>query len=158
VALLVASAGCSPQTISPDVSDVETLEAAIDAALLANDASALAPFLAEDAVRVGPSGRVSTKPQWLEQIAGGQIRYLSVTRCDVRMRRYDGVAVVDGLVDITVQRPSSDPEPEHNRYLRVYVLDEGGWRLAAHQATAAPVGVTCEATSAFASPGDHSAH
>ncbi len=72
------------------------------------------------------------------------MRYLSVRRCQTTIRLCHDTALVTGLVDIEVMTPSTGCEPEHNRTLRVYAREVGAWRLAAHQATKAPQGVTCQ--------------
>jgi uncharacterized protein (TIGR02246 family) len=124
--------------------EIEQLQERIDQAMLANDPVALGRYLRDDVTRTGPGGVTTNRAQWLAQVESAQIRYLSVRRCQTTIRRYHDTAVVTGLVDIEVMKPSTGRELEHNRTLRVYVREDGAWRLAAHQATKAPQGVTCE--------------
>lgn len=119
-----------------DRDDVLAVQAAIDAALAANDPVALAPLLTVDATRTGPAGVLSSRTQWLEQMRSGAIRYRSVRRTAPDVRLYGDVAVVTGEVLIDVEKPGLGVIEERNRYLRVYVRQGGRWRLAAHQATA----------------------
>jgi hypothetical protein len=124
--------------------DIEQLQESIDQSMLANDPVAMGRYLREDVTRTGPGGVTTNRAQWLAQVESGQIRYLSVRRCQTTIRRYQDTAVVTGLVDIEVMKSGAGRELEHNRTLRVYVRDDGAWRLAAHQATKAPQGVTCQ--------------
>lgn len=132
--------------------EIEQLQENIDQAMLANNPVALGSFLRNDVTRTGPGGVTTNRAQWLGQLEGGQIRYLSVRRCQTTIRNYQNTAVVTGLVDIEVIKPSTGRELEHNRYTRVYVREEGAWRLAAHQATQAPSGITCQGSTGATSP------
>jgi uncharacterized protein (TIGR02246 family) len=143
-ALSTLLVGCAHVNDTGFQSDIEQLQESIDQAMLANDPVALGRFLREDVTRTGPGGVTTNRAQWLAQVESGQIRYLSVRRCQTTIRRYQDTAVVTGLVDIEVMKPSTGRELEHNRTLRVYVREDGAWRLAAHQATKAPQGVTCQ--------------
>lgn len=124
--------------------EIEQIQESIDQAMLANDPVALGRYLRDDVTRTGPGGVTTNRAQWLAQLESGTIRYLSVRRCQTTIRHYQNTAVVTGLVDIEVVKPSTGRELEHNRYIRVYVREDGAWRLAAHQATQAPQGVTCQ--------------
>lgn len=136
IVLSLSAAPCAQPAAQSATAQILALQERIDEALLSNDSRALAPLLTPDATRTGPSGSITTRQQWLESIDRREIRYLSVERRDTSLRFYGNVAVVTGLVDIQVEKPGTGPIVEHNRYLRVYVRQDGKWRLAAHQATA----------------------
>jgi hypothetical protein len=144
-ALVIATpvAGCTHVDAADFNGDIEVLQERIDQAMLSNDSATLGRYLTENMTRTGPGGITTNRAQWLAQVEGGQIRYLSVRRCQTSIRRYRDTAVVTGLVDIEVLKPGTGREVEHNRTLRVYVREDGAWRLAAHQATKAPQNVTC---------------
>lgn len=142
-AMIAVSACAHPTPPSGDTRAIEALQDEIDAAMMANDAAALGRYLDTNVTRTGPAGMVTNRAQWLAQIEAGQIRYLSVRRCETRIVFYPNTAVVTGLVDIEVEKPVTGREIEHNRYTRTYVQTAAGWRLAAHQATRAPEGVSC---------------
>jgi hypothetical protein len=139
----LAAAGCAHRLAEDPLNQIALLQDAIDRAMLANDPGALAVHLAGEVSRTGPGGVTTDRQQWLAQVKSGQIRYLSVRRCETMMRAYGSSVIVTGLVDIEVEKPVTGRELEHNRYLRVYIQDKGSWRLAAHQATKAPTGVRC---------------
>lgn len=122
---------------------IEAVQEAIDKALLSNDASELARYLALGVQRTGPSGMLTNREEWLLQIESGGIEYHSIERCQTRTTLYPDVAIVTGLVDIEVFKPGTGALVEHNRYTRAYVRNGGAWQLAAHQATTAPAGVSC---------------
>ena len=141
--LALTSSGCAHQQRTDDITAILAVQESIDDALIANDANALAPLLTVDASRTGPGGVLTNRDQWLAQIRSSDIRYLSVARCETEVRVYGDTAIVTGLVDIEVDKPATGREMEHNRYTRTYVLKDGGWRLAAHQATRAPADTSC---------------
>jgi ketosteroid isomerase-like protein len=131
----LSAAPCTEPAGKSATAQILALQDRIDEALLSNKSEALAPLLAADATRTGPSGTITTRQQWLDSIDRRDIRYLSVKRRETSLRFYGDVAVVTGLVDIQVEKPGTGPVNELNRYLRVYVRQAGSWRLAAHQAT-----------------------
>jgi hypothetical protein len=65
--------------------------------------------------RTGQGGVTTDRAQWLAQVESGQMRYLSVRRCQTTIRLCHDTALVTGLVDIEVMTPSTGCEPEHNR-------------------------------------------
>lgn len=136
VVTAVAAAACAHGPAPPERAAIRDAQAAIDRALTANDANALAYWLTDDATRTGPSGAMTTRAQWLEQIQRGAIRYVSAERIDTEVRFFGQSAIVTGLVDIIVEKPETGRQVERNRYLRVYAWQDGRWKLAAHQATA----------------------
>jgi ketosteroid isomerase-like protein len=121
------------------VDEVLKVERAIDEALLKADVAALEKLLAPEATRTEPSGAITTKSEWLEEIkeavrTTGQ-RYLSIKREAHQVRVYGETAVVTGLVHIRSSGATSTGQLHTNRYLRVYVGRQGGWQLVAHQVT-----------------------
>lgn len=141
-AALVMAAGlaaaCAHAPIDAERIAIIVAQSRIDDALVANDPRALALLLTEDATRTGPGGVMTTREQWLASMTEGQIRYVSAARSDTSIRLTRDSAIVTGLVDIVVEKPDQGRIVEHNRYLRVFVKQDGRWLLAAHQATAAP--------------------
>jgi uncharacterized protein (TIGR02246 family) len=141
--LVLGSAACAHRPPADDSETILALQTAVDDALIANDAEALAQLLTDDLSRIGPGGVMTNRDQWLAQIRTADIRYLSVVRCETSIRFHANAAIVTGLVDIEVEKPGTGREMEHNRYTRTYIRQANNWRLAAHQATRAPAGASC---------------
>ena len=128
-----------PSPESPEVHEILKTEHALDEALLHADMAALDTLLAPEATRTAPSGVMTTRAQWLEEM-NSAIRttgsgYSSIEREAQQVRLYGETAVVTGLVHIRGYRTGPTGQPNFNRYLRVYVRRKGGWQLVAHQAT-----------------------
>ena len=128
-----------PSPESPEVNEVLKTEQALDEALLRADMAALDTLLAPEATRTAPSGTMTMRAQWLEEL-NSAIRttgsgYSSIARESQQVRLYGETAVVTGLVHIQGYRTGPTGQPNFNRYLRVYVQRKGRWQLVAHQAT-----------------------
>jgi hypothetical protein len=106
--------------------DNERIQAQIHA-----DAAALERIYADDFIGVGPSGTVRTKPQVISDFTSGNLKFQSITIDDVRVRVYENAAVETG-------RSTMDGEdkgkavPHDTRFTRVWVRQQGRWRLVAN--------------------------
>jgi ketosteroid isomerase-like protein len=126
----------SPVRADPAHRAILSTQAAIDAAMMANDPARLAPLLARDATRTGATGVLTPREEWLAQMRRGAIRHGAVRRPPPAIRIHGDTAIVTGLVQLQVARPGAAPAIERNRYPRVFVREDGGWKLAAREATA----------------------
>jgi uncharacterized protein (TIGR02246 family) len=106
--------------------DKERIQAQIDA-----DAAALDRIYAEDFIGVGPSGTVRTKEQVLSDFTGGSLKFQSITTDEVRVRVYDNTAVETGLSTM-VGQDNGKAVPRDTRFTRVWVKQQGRWRLVAN--------------------------
>src|ERR1041384_5091041 len=105
--------------------DNERIQAQIHA-----DATALDRIYAADFIGVGPSGTVRTKPQVLLDFTSGELKFQSITTNDVQVRVYGDTAVETGLSTM-VGQDKDKTVPRDTRFTRVWVKQEGHWRLAA---------------------------
>jgi ketosteroid isomerase-like protein len=103
--------------------DNERIQAQIHA-----DVTALERIYADDFIGVGPSGAVRTKPQVIADFTSGDLRFQSITTDDVRVRVYGHAAVETGDSTMTGQ-DKGKPVPHDNRFTRVWVKQQGRWRL-----------------------------
>src|SRR5258705_2419010 len=71
--------------------DNERIQAQIHA-----DATALDRIYAADFIRVGPSGRVRTKPQVISDFTSSDLKFQSITTDNVQLRVYGDTAVETG--------------------------------------------------------------
>ena len=103
--------------------DNERIQAQIHA-----DAAALGRIYADDFIGVGPSGTVRTKPQVISDFTFGNLKFQSITTDDVRIRIYENTAVETGLSTM-VGQDKGKAVPRDNRFTRVWVKQQGRWRL-----------------------------
>jgi hypothetical protein len=107
-------------------------------AMRRGDTAALRRLLSSDHIHVGTNGRLRHKSELLLALQRGQVRFLTydVTSYDIRIT--GSAAIVSGTYHAQLERLGVR-EVSQGRYLRVWVRDEGGWRLMAHQLTAGAV-------------------
>jgi len=103
--------------------DRERIQAQIDA-----DAAALERIYAADFIGIGPSGAVRTKPQVMSDFASGELKFQSITTDEVQVRIYGNTAVETGRSTMNGQ-DRGKPVPRDNRFTRVWVKQQGQWRL-----------------------------
>ena len=106
--------------------DNERIQAQIGA-----DAVALERIYADDFIGVGPSGTVRTKAQVISDFTAGDLKFQSITADEVQVRVYENTAVETGLSTM-VGQDKGKTVPRNTRFTRVWVKQEGRWRLVAN--------------------------
>ena len=106
--------------------DKERIQAQISA-----DAVALERIYADDFIGVGPSGTVRTKPEVIADFTSGNLKFQSITTDEVRVRVYENTAVETGLSTM-VGQDKGKTVPRDTRFTRVWVKQQGRWRLVAN--------------------------
>ena len=106
--------------------DNERIQAQIHA-----DAAALDRIYADDFIGIGPSGTVRTKPQVLADFTSHNLKFQSITTDEVQVRVYDDTAVETGLSTM-IGEDKGKAVPRDNRFTRVWVKQQGYWRLVAN--------------------------
>src|ERR1041385_7740899 len=106
--------------------DNERIQAQIHA-----DKTALDRIYADDFIGVGPSGTVRTKPQVLLDFTSGDLKFQSITTDEDQVRVYGNTVVETGLSTMTGQ-DKGKTVPRDNRFTRVWVKQQGRWRLVAN--------------------------
>src|SRR5438874_7880494 len=106
--------------------DNERIQAQIHA-----DAKALNRIYAADFIGIGPSGTVRTKPQVILDFTSGDLKFQSITTDEVQVRVYGNAAVETGLSTMNGQ-DKGKTVPRDNRFTRVWVKQQGRWRLVAN--------------------------
>ena len=106
--------------------DGERIQAQIGA-----DAAALDRIYADDFIGVGPSGTVRTKKQVILDFTSGTLKFQSITTDEVQVRVYENTAVETGLSTMDGQ-DKGKPVPRNTRFTRVWIKQQGGWRLVAN--------------------------
>ena len=95
------------------------------------DAVALDRIYADDFIGVGPSGTVRTKAQVISDFTSGDLRFQSIVTDEVHVRVYENTAVETGLSTMVGQEKGK-AVPRDTRFTRVWVKQEGRWRLVAN--------------------------
>ena len=103
--------------------DHERIQAQINA-----DTEALERIYAADFIGVGPSGAVRTKPQVISDFASGELKFQFITTDEVQVRTYGNTAVETGISTMNGQ-DKGKAVPRNNRFTRVWVKQQGHWRL-----------------------------
>ena len=106
--------------------DNERIQAQISA-----DAGTLDRIYADDFIGVGPSGTVRTKPQVISDFTSGTLKFHSITTDEVQVRVYENTAVETGLSTM-VGQDKGKAVPRDTRFTRVWVKQQGRWRLVAN--------------------------
>ena len=106
--------------------DNESIQAQIGA-----DAVALDRIYADDFIGVGPSGTVRTKPQVISDFTSGDLKFQSITTDEVQVRVYENTAVETGLSTM-IGQDKGKAVPRDTRFTRVWVKQQGRWRLVAN--------------------------
>ena len=106
--------------------DNERIQAQIHA-----DATALDRIYAADFIGVGPSGTVRTKLQVISDFTSGALKFQSITTDEVQVRVYENTAVETGLSTM-VGQDKGKAVPRDTRFTRVWVKQQGSWRLVAN--------------------------
>ena len=106
--------------------DNERIRAQIEA-----DAVALDRIYADDFIGVGPSGTVRTKSQVISDFTSGGLKFQSIVTDEVQVRVYDNAAVETGLSTM-IGQDKGKAVPRDTRFTRVWVKQQGRWRLVAN--------------------------
>ena len=100
-------------------------------AQIGTDAAALERIYADDFIGVGPSGTVRTKAQVISDFTSGDLKFQSITTDEVQVRVYENTAVETGLSTM-VGQDKGKAVPRDTRFTRVWVKQQGRWRLVAN--------------------------
>jgi len=122
------SAGTQASSIEQAIKqlDGERIQAQVGA-----DAAALDRIYADDFIGVGPSGTVRTKEQVISDFTSGTLKFQSITTDEVQVRVYENTAVETGLSTMD-GKDKGTAVPRNTRFTRVWVKQQGRWRLVAN--------------------------
>lgn len=119
--------------------EIVRLEAALRAAQLAADVTALDDLIADELLFTGPDGRLGTKAADLAAHASGAVRFRVHEPEELRVRAVgERVRVVALQARLTVE-VNGAPVSGVYRYTRVWAREDGGsWRVVAGHVSEAP--------------------
>jgi len=127
----MAQSGARPD---PQSEELLAAERRFDAALLFADAGALDALLAEEFFLNDFLGGVTRKPQLLESLGSGELRFHGIVPHDLCVRVYREAGIVTGWTEMKAEYRGTVSEVR-SRFLHVYVLAGGTWRLVSAQGT-----------------------
>ena len=113
---------------------IRTLEARLVEAVLKRDARFLEKVLADDYTAIRGDGKLGTRVQEMESLTTGNTKFESYDVHDLRIRIYGDAAIANLLYSVT-GTINGRPYRGDVRATRVWVRQEGAWKLVAHQAT-----------------------
>lgn len=115
-------------------------ERALYRAQVAGDVDALAPMLGSALVYIHSTGIAESKDEYLAGVADGLYEYGSIESRDTRLQVFAGVALLNGIVDMTVSAHGAAKQLIHLLFCLAWVRQDDVWRLDFRQATRIPSG------------------
>ena len=127
-------------TTSPTSSRHEILEVerALYRAQVAGNVDDLRPMLGANLVYIHSTGVAETREAYLEGVASALYEYGEINSRDTRVQVFDGVAIMNGVVDMTVSAHGAAKTLIHLLFCLVWTREDGAWRLDFRQATRIP--------------------
>ena len=122
--------------------EIRGRESALYRAMIGKDFAALEQILSAELVYIHSTAVAESKKEYLAGVAKGLYEYESVASRAVRVAIYGDVAVMHGVVDMSVSAAGQPKELTHLRFALIWVRQAGAWRLALRQATRIPAGGT----------------
>lgn len=104
-------------------------------ALVARDTGALQALLDDELAYIHATGLMHDRAGYLRYVQSGP-SFLSVGLAEARVLMAPGLAVIEGMLELTLQRPG-EPQPQSLRSFATQVWRPGasGWRLRRAQTT-----------------------
>jgi hypothetical protein len=132
-ALLLFAMSCA-STGSNAEAEIERLERDRQDAFIRGDIETLERSTAAAYTTINGSGKLSTKPQMMQNLRQGKTKVLSVELTDLESRIYGNTAVLTGdYRDVNVR--DGVQHETHARFMRVFVKTHGRWEAVAYQQT-----------------------
>ena len=101
------------------------------------DPAALDRILSGDLTYTHSSGQVDTKARYIAAIRSGELKYLSISTDEVKVRVYGSAAVVTGRAAIKAES-RGQVSAMRLRYTDTYVRQGGRWQMVAWESTRIP--------------------
>lgn len=117
--------------------EVKQLERDRQDAFVRGDVDALDHATSGDYTTINAAGRLSDKPQMMQNLRQGRTKVLSVRLDNLKARIYGETAVLTGEYrDVNVR--DGVQRETHALFTRVFVRSHGRWAAVAYQQTAVP--------------------
>ena len=122
----------------PSRNEILAVERALYRAQIAGYVDELKPMLGANLVYIHSTGVAETRDQYLDGVASGLYQYGEIASRDTRVQVFDDVAIIDGVVDMTVSAHGAPKTLIHLLFCLVWIREDGAWRLDFRQATRMP--------------------
>ncbi|HTM52664.1 MAG TPA: DUF4440 domain-containing protein [Pirellulales bacterium] len=119
------------------VESIKKLEQELRQALIKADVDALSRMLTDDFIRTPPTTPATTKPQWLEAIKSGRLKYVSFETIEATYRPHGDAVLVNSVAKLQVSR-AGEALHLQLRILDVWVKEQGRWLLSSVQGNEMP--------------------
>ena len=118
----------------------ELLEAerALYRAQVAGSVDEIRPMLGANLVYIHSTGVAETRDEYLDGVANKLYEYGEIGSRDTRVQLFDDVAIINGVVDMTVSAHGAAKTLIHLLFCLVWIREGGGWQLDFRQATRIP--------------------
>lgn len=139
-AVLTTFLACSMLVSAPDAGGGETesqiakLSIRFTDAFVKGDAAFVNGILTDDWLLVSRRGEVISKQDMLKALKGGQAKYSSMDKSEVKVRVYGDAAIVSGRMRMSLTFLGQGVDGAH-RFTEVYVKRGAAWRCASLQTT-----------------------
>ena len=98
------------------------------------DVATLNRILSDDLIYTHANGLQQTKAELIGVLGSGDMKYESITPDDIRVRIYNGTAVVTGRASIKI-KAHGEEQTFKLCYLDVYVKQDSRWQMVAWQSS-----------------------
>ena len=135
--LSLVAMNCAVTSASDELSaeaEVKRLERERQDAFVRGDIDALERATADDYTTINGSGKMSSKPQMMQNLRQRKTTVLSVKLDDLKARIYGNTAVLTGDYRDVLVREGVQHET-HALFTRVFVKNHGHWQAVAYQQT-----------------------
>ena len=109
-------------------------------AMIGRDRAALERILAADLVYIHSTAVAESRIEYLAGVANGLYEYGTIVSRDIRWLVRGDIAVMNGIVDMTVGSHGAAKQLIHLLFCLVWAKHDGAWRLHFRQATRIPQG------------------
>jgi hypothetical protein len=117
-----------------DEEKIKQLERDRQEAFIRNDVATLDRETASDYTTINGSGKLSTKPQMMQNLRAARTKVLSVKLDNLKARIYGETAVLTGEYNDVNVREGVQRET-HALFMRIFVKTNGHWQAVAYQQT-----------------------
>ncbi|MFN7925007.1 MAG: nuclear transport factor 2 family protein [Bryobacteraceae bacterium] len=138
LALIVAATSLVVLAQDKKLDGLKAAEKAWGAATAKADEAALGKILAEDLAYTHSTGDTDTKAVFIANMKTGVRKYHKVDHESIDARVYGNTGVTMCTARIETSSKGAAPAPAHLRFVHVWVLDKGQWKLAVHQSLRLP--------------------
>jgi uncharacterized protein (TIGR02246 family) len=114
--------------------EVKALQGQLIQAILRGDAGFLEKYYADDYIAIHGDGKLTTKAQEIENFKSGITKYDSIVVAEAKIRVYGDTVIVNALASVKTT-VNGKPYSGDVRNTRVWVKQDGNWKLVAFQTT-----------------------